>query len=135
MSLSKRLEELVRENKLLEENTERILHRRCELWLGQEDSGQMLISFLPKIMEVNPMHKHRTKSEIRIWLRTPEGRAWLNRKIEARNESKEVERRRRAVSKMKRLGLHYDCAKCIHGIGKHCTWRLPDGCTDFVVAE
>lgn len=45
MSLSKRLEEAVRERRITEDQADRILERRTELWAGQERQGQMLLCF------------------------------------------------------------------------------------------
>ena len=73
----------------------------------------------------------RSKDEIRLWLQTPEGKAWLERKIHKKDEGKAARRMRETIDRMKRLGLHHDCAKCLHGIGGHCPWALPDGCLDY----
>lgn len=45
MGLAKRLEALVREDKIPQETADGILDRRKELWTGQEGDGQMILVF------------------------------------------------------------------------------------------
>lgn len=79
--------------------------------------------------------KKRSKAEIRAWLKTSAGQAWLRRKMADKNGSKERKRRLRDDAEMARLGLHYDCKLCVHGIGEHCPGGRPDGCPYFLAAK
>lgn len=45
MGIAKRLEEMVRENRLTEQVADEILEAREALWLGEEKSGQMLLKY------------------------------------------------------------------------------------------
>lgn len=45
MSLAKRLEEMVREDRLTDNKAEEVLLIRRELWAGQQVDGQMLMVF------------------------------------------------------------------------------------------
>lgn len=74
----------------------------------------------------------RSKSEIRVWLKTEEGKAWLAGKIHEKDAEKSVQRKAQALKEVARLGLHHDCSKCLHEIGHHCSWHLPNGCQDFL---
>jgi hypothetical protein len=73
----------------------------------------------------------RSKAEVRAWLKTTEGKAWLERKIKEKNDEKARQRDLADMAEMKKRGLHFDCAECLHGIGRHCLLNLPDGCMDF----
>lgn len=75
--------------------------------------------------------RNHSKSEIRAWLKTDEGQAWLKKKIDEKCAGKSEIRKRRDMARMKRMGLHVDCTKCLHKIGHHCSWDLPDGCLDY----
>ena len=76
--------------------------------------------------------KRRSKSEIRAWLKTPAGEAWLEAKIAAKNVGKSQRRKLEAMAEMQNRGLHVECSQCLHGIGDHCPWKLPDGCEDYL---
>ncbi|MFH0809856.1 MAG: hypothetical protein V2A77_05240 [Pseudomonadota bacterium] len=76
--------------------------------------------------------RKRSKAEIRVWLQTEEAQAWLQRKIDEKNEGKAERRKRQDMAEMKRRGLHVECTKCLHGTGGHCLLILPDGCLDYL---
>lgn len=51
------------------------------------------------------MYKRKSKSEIRAWLKTDEGKAWLIRKVSESKREKARARDARDVAEMKRLCL------------------------------
>ena len=60
---------------------------------------------------------------------------WLEAKITEKDKQKKIRRRNFDIAAMKQAGLHYDCSKCLHGIGHHCEEDLPDGCMDYLEVE
>lgn len=76
-------------------------------------------------------YRKRSKSEIRLWLKTSEGKQWLEQKIEEKCKLKAEKRRKKDIATMRRYGLKFSCAKCVHGIGKHCDGGLPSGCPSY----
>jgi hypothetical protein len=76
--------------------------------------------------------RRRSKSEIREWLKTEEGSVWLEGKISEKNRAKMRRHKRVAISVMRKIGIHVDCAQCLHGIGGHCSWNLAGGCPDYL---
>ena len=79
--------------------------------------------------------KKQTSSRVKAWLKTPEGLVWLEAKITEKDKQKKIRRRNFDIAAMKQAGLHYDCSKCLHGIGHHCEEDLPDGCMDYLEVE
>jgi hypothetical protein len=76
---------------------------------------------------------NRSKEETKLWLKTEQGQQWLEKRIEQNCVGKSACRKLKTIKKMQQLGLHYDCSKCLHEIGHHCSWHLPDGCPDFLM--
>jgi len=79
-------------------------------------------------------NRRRTKKEkekIALWLKTEEGRRWQQNKMAEKNVVNAKNRKKADIFLMKKLGIKYDCKKCIHGIGRHCTLELENGCVDY----
>lgn len=74
----------------------------------------------------------KSKAEIRVWLKTPEGKDWLERKIQEKCARKNARKTREDIAAIRRVGLRLECSKCLHAIGHHCQLDLPNGCLDYL---
>jgi len=110
------------------------LMMKCPCFVGLDTMVSQVIQCQNNNSEIQmTLHYHkRSRAEIRKWLKTDEGKKWLQAKIDQKNESKENRRKREETLFMKKHNLHFDCSECLAGIGKHCTNNLPDGCPSFI---
>jgi len=72
----------------------------------------------------------KTKRQRQNWWRklNPEQQeAFISKRV----DKKRIKRNKLMIRSMKAKGIKFDCKKCCHGIGGHCTDQTEIGCTYF----
>lgn len=78
----------------------------------------------------NMQYKRKTKKQRQSWWNslTPEQQDYH---LSRWQSDKSAKRKAKSRIIMKKLGLSYDCQKCIHGLTQSCTDTLKNGCIYF----
>jgi hypothetical protein len=133
MGIAKRLQARAEQKtkKLAPSKADRVLQWAFASWVGSDGAqgGQATLFDVPSSSKT---YHRRNKAEIREWLKTDEGQKWFSDKVRENCAEKAAARKLKAEKEAQRLGLSYNCAQCIHGIGKNCPWNLPGGCKDYI---